>query len=160
MVDIDHIFRGYREDQPLEQQYATPVSEVSFDTETEAMHPFFHEVVNRFQHQRTKVRLTKLEPGGILPTHVDFPYYKCVRLHAMLSTNPYVWFNVGGEKFHLPADGRFYWIDAGKHHAVWNLGDTPRYALSVNLLIYKDRHGNVLHQPDEPLFDILDRDDL
>lgn len=80
-------------------------------------------------------------PGGIIPPHIDFPYYKCIRVHAAITTNPDVVWEVEGDTFSIPADGNFYWFDTGRYHAVKNNGRSPRLVLSINILLYQDRNG-------------------
>lgn len=115
-----------------------PVYERDFCVETELYQGYFKEIIDKFKSTKTKVRLLELRRGGILATHVDFPYYEQVRLHAVLSTNEQCYWEVEGERFQIPVDGNFYWFDTGRLHAVWNGGQTDRVVLSVNLSLYKN----------------------
>jgi quercetin dioxygenase-like cupin family protein len=126
-----------------------------FTVDTEACTPVFKQVLSKFRSQFNKVRLLELKPGGVLTSHIDYPYYRGIRLHAILTTNPDCWWEVAGERRQLPADGNFYWMDVGKHHAVWNLGDTSRMVLSVNLNPFIDREGQ--RRPYMPLLDMIDQ---
>ncbi len=81
----------------------------------------------------TKVRLTELQPEGVVPPHYDHPYYEQVRLHAVIETNSDVYWEVAGQQFQIPADGHLYWFDAGRIHSVYNFGSTPRTVLSIHL---------------------------
>lgn len=121
-----------------------PVYERDFCVETELYQGYFKEVIGKFRSLKTKVRLLELRRGGTLATHVDFPYYEQVRLHAVLSTNEKCYWEVDGERFQIPADGNFYWFDTGRLHAVWNGGSTDRVVLSVNLSLYKDINDNII----------------
>lgn len=94
---------------------------------------YVEDILNKFNAQITKVRFSIMEPGGFLLPHFDSPYYQEVRLHAVVETNPKVFYEIEGERFQIPADGHFYFFDAGKVHSVYNLGDTPRIVLTVHL---------------------------
>lgn len=121
-----------------------PVYERDFCVETELYQGYFKEIIDKFKSLKTKVRLLELRKGGILATHVDFPYYEQVRLHAVLSTNDDCYWEVEGERFQIPADGNFYWFDTGRLHAVWNGGKTDRVVLSVNLSLYKNINDDLI----------------
>lgn len=94
----------------------------------------------------TKVRLLELQPEGVVPPHYDHPYYEQIRLHAVIETNPDVYWEVAGRQFQIPADGNLYWFDAGRVHSVYNFGSTPRTVLSIHLCpkqVHRSEHMDV-----------------
>lgn len=103
---------------------------------TEACTSFFGNILDQFSAPITRVRLLELAPGGIIPPHIDYPYTYGIKLHAYLETNDDVWCEVDGERFQIPSNGKFVWMDVSKPHSVINLGDKPRTTLCVNLNPY------------------------
>jgi quercetin dioxygenase-like cupin family protein len=101
--------------------------------QTPACTNFFQSILSQFKAPITRVRILELKPGGIIPPHVDYPYSYGIKLHAYLETNNDVWCEVAGERFQIPANGKFVWMDISKPHSVINLGNTSRYTLCVNL---------------------------
>jgi hypothetical protein len=129
-LDINDTFAKFGNDQ------TTELNEKIFSEPTQAYSGYFAEVVNKFHSIKTKCRILNLKPRGVISPHVDFPYYRQIRVHAALYTNDDTWFEVEGERFQIPADGNFYWFDVGRDHAVSNNGTTDRITLSVNLSVY------------------------
>ena len=81
----------------------------------------------------TKIRIMELLPEGVIAPHVDHPYYEQIRLHAVIESNPNVFWEVEGHQFQIPCDGSLYWFDTGRVHSVYNFGDAPRAVLSLHL---------------------------
>ena len=69
---------------------------------------------------------------------LDFPYYKGIRLHATILGGENAYYEIAGEKFQIPADGNWYFIDTGKYHSIYNYGPNHRTTLNVNLDVYAD----------------------
>lgn len=139
-LDISKVF--HKMDSRNADKEAAWLNEKIFNTPTKALRGYFSEIISKFRCPTTKVRILNLRPNGILTPHVDFPYYKQIRLHAAIYSNADSWYEVEGEKFRIPEDGRFYWFDVGKNHAVWNDGKEDRITLSVNLTVFEDLDGN------------------
>jgi hypothetical protein len=112
--------------------------ENDFTETTCIMNEYFNNIFSSFKSKITKASLLELRPMGWLGSHVDFPYYKTVRLHTSIFGNEGAWYEVEGEKFQLPQDGHWYFIDTGKYHSVWNHGPNSRITLNVNLEIQSD----------------------
>ncbi|MBN8538741.1 MAG: aspartyl/asparaginyl beta-hydroxylase domain-containing protein [Deltaproteobacteria bacterium] len=89
-----------------------------------------------FKSPVTKIRLFELLPSGVVASHVDLPYYQQIRLHTVLATNDDVSWEVEGQRFQIPADGRLHWFDTGRMHSVYNFGSTSRIVLSIHLNPY------------------------
>jgi hypothetical protein len=109
--------------------------EDDFTEPTQILDDYFAQVFGVFKSKVSKASLLELRAGGWLGSHVDFPYYKTIRLHASISGCDNAWYEVNGERFQLPADGNWYFIDTGKYHAVWNEGPSHRLTLNVNLIV-------------------------
>ena len=112
--------------------------ENDFTNPTSILDDYFTEVFGVFKSKISKASLLDLRPLGWLGSHVDFPYYKTVRLHASISGNENAWYEVNGERFQLPADGNWYFIDTGKYHSIWNDGRKNRVTLNINLCVTGD----------------------
>ncbi|MFZ3229642.1 MAG: aspartyl/asparaginyl beta-hydroxylase domain-containing protein [Pseudobdellovibrio sp.] len=117
--------------------------ERNFTEKTKHYGGYLDKVLSRFKSPMTKVRVMKLDPGGIVPKHFDYPYYENIRVHAAIETNTNVEWKVEDQTFSIPADGNFYWFDTGRFHQVSNFGNSPRIVLSVHLSIYKNFDGSI-----------------
>lgn len=111
--------------------------EDDFTETTEILNPYFESVFSVFKSHITKASILELRAGGWLGSHVDFPYYKGIRLHATILGGENAWYEIDGEKFQIPADGHWYFIDTGKYHSIYNYGPNHRTTLNVNLTIDK-----------------------
>ena len=109
--------------------------EDDFTKPTELLDNYFSKVFSVFNQPISKASLLDLRSGGWLGSHVDFPYYKTIRLHASIKGCSNAWYEIDGEQFQIPEDGNWYFIDTGKYHSVWNEGPDHRLTLNVNLKI-------------------------
>jgi hypothetical protein len=116
--------------------------ENDFVNPTQIYNDYFKQIFSVFKHSISKASLLELRSKGYLGSHVDFPYYKGIRLHATISGGENAWYEINGEKFQIPADGNWYFIDTGKYHSVWNEGPDDRLTINVNL-------SDVLSDPQE-----------
>lgn len=112
--------------------------ENDFTKPTTILDDYFSNVFSVFKSKISKASLLDLRPLGWLGSHVDFPYYKTIRLHAGIYGGEQAYYEVNGEKFTLPMDGNWYFIDTGKYHSIWNEGDKNRLTLNINLVIQGD----------------------
>jgi hypothetical protein len=112
--------------------------EDDFTEPTVILDQYFQQVFAVFKSKISKASLLELRAGGWLGSHVDFPYYKTIRLHASIRGNENAWYEIDGEKFQLPQDGNWYFIDTGKYHSIWNDGPEHRLTLNVNLVVGSD----------------------
>jgi hypothetical protein len=107
--------------------------EDDFTEPTEIYNQYFQKVFSVFKSPITKASLLELKRKGYLASHVDFPYYRGVRLHANIWGGESAWYEIEGERYQIPSDGNWYFIDTGKFHSVWNEGPNDRLTLNVNL---------------------------
>ncbi len=112
--------------------------ENDFTKPTEIYNEYFKKVFSVFKSPITKASLLELKSKGYLGSHVDFPYYKTIRLHATIRGGENAWYEIAGERFQIPADGHWYFIDTGKFHSIWNEGPDDRLTINVNLMIAGD----------------------
>ncbi len=112
--------------------------EDDFTEPTTILDQYFQQVFAVFKSKISKASLLELRSGGWLGSHIDFPYYKTIRLHASIRGNENAWYEIDGEKFQLPQDGNWYFIDTGKYHSIWNEGPNHRLTLNVNLVVSSD----------------------
>jgi hypothetical protein len=112
--------------------------EGDFTEATPILNSYFANVFNKFKSKITKASLLELRSGGWLGSHTDFPYYKTIRLHSSIWGCENSWYEIDGERFQLPQDGHWYFIDTGKYHSVWNHGPDHRLTLNINLVISGD----------------------
>jgi hypothetical protein len=112
--------------------------EDDFTSPTSLLDAYFQSIFSVFKSTVNKASLLELRAGGWLGSHVDFPYYKTVRLHASISGCNNAWYEINGEQFQIPEDGNWYFIDTGKYHSVWNTGPEHRTTLNINLKVAGD----------------------
>jgi hypothetical protein len=127
----------YPDDLHLNNQLPKLV-ENDFTETTDIMSEYFTKIFSVFKSKISKASLLELRPKGWLGSHVDFPYYKTIRLHASIQGNENAWYEIAGEKFQIPQDGSWYFIDTGKYHSIWNNGPSSRITLNVNLAVEED----------------------
>lgn len=109
--------------------------EEDFTAPTKILDEYFKKVFDVFKCPVSKASLLELRAGGWLGSHVDFPYYKTIRLHTSIKGCANAWYEVAGERFQIPEDGHWYFIDTGKYHSIWNEGPEHRITLNINLRI-------------------------
>jgi len=107
--------------------------ENDFTEKTSIYNDYFNTIFSKFRSSISKASILELKNKGFLASHVDFPYYKGIRLHATISGGENAYYEIAGEKFQIPADGNWYFIDTGKYHSVWNEGPEDRITINVNL---------------------------
>jgi hypothetical protein len=112
--------------------------EDDFTDHTSIMNEYFTDIFSVFKSRITKASLLELKSKGWLGAHVDFPYYKTIRLHTSIFGNENAWYEIEGQKIQIPQDGSWYFIDTGKYHSIWNHGPNSRVTLNVNLQINGD----------------------
>lgn len=120
------------------QERLPKLYENDFTKPTEILDEYFTKIFSGFKSPINKASLLELRAGGWLGAHVDFPYYKTIRLHASISGCNNAWYEVNGERFQIPEDGNWYFIDTGKYHSVWNEGPEHRVTLNINLRVSQD----------------------
>jgi hypothetical protein len=96
----------------------------------------FEEIVNQLKAPASRVRITKLAPGKIIPFHVDYDVSYAVRCIVPVygGGNVINLFKRDGklEAYNLE-DGNAYFLNIGYPHAVVNMSDSPRIALMFSL---------------------------
>jgi hypothetical protein len=112
--------------------------ENDFTEPTAILDQYFQKVFSVFKSNISKASLLDLRASGWLGSHIDFPYYKTIRLHASIKGSENAWYEIDGEQFQIPQDGHWYFIDTGKYHSVWNNGPAHRLTLNVNLTVNSD----------------------
>lgn len=70
-----------------------------------------------------RTRILYAEKNYRSVTHIDYDW----RYHIPIRTNSNSYIEYQTEKFHLPADGHAYLVNAGFLHNFYNCGDTTRY---------------------------------
>jgi hypothetical protein len=97
------------------------------------------DILNLFSDQITRVRLAWLAPNFEIKPHIDYDPSYITRIHLPLLTNSsclmHIFKSNVEHTFHFPADGRFYFLNAGHKHYASNSSTVGR----VHLII--DMHG-------------------
>jgi hypothetical protein len=127
----------YPDDLHLQNKIPSLV-ENDFAEPTDILDSYFQTIFSKFKSKVSKASLLELRSGGWLGSHVDFPYYKTIRLHASIWGNENAWYEIDGQQFQIPQDGHWYFIDTGKYHSIWNRGPNHRLTLNVNLVVNDD----------------------
>jgi quercetin dioxygenase-like cupin family protein len=96
----------------------------------------YQEIVTQLKAPASRVRITKLAPGKIIPFHVDYDVSYAVRCICPIygGSNVVNLFKRDGklEAYNLE-DGNAYFLNIGYPHAVVNMSDAPRIALMFSL---------------------------
>ncbi|MCW5651591.1 MAG: aspartyl/asparaginyl beta-hydroxylase domain-containing protein [Ramlibacter sp.] len=98
--------------------------------------PYFRQVIDGFQCEKTSIRLMSLEAGGIIREHRDDGASLedgVTRLHVPIVTSPEVVFRIDGEEVHFSAGATWY-LNASCLHAVENRGPAARIHLMIDCI--------------------------
>ena len=98
--------------------------------------PALRAALDRFPHERNRIRLMRLRPGGHIMRHSD-PLHtidpRLVRLHIPVLTNPDVFFMVDDHRV-VMQPGETWHVDVRFPHEVRNRGTTIRVHLVMDLV--------------------------
>ena len=112
--------------------------DTEYTEKTEIWFPYLDEIVNKFNGQVTQIRLIKLEAGYNLgeKQHLDYPWYKGIRMHIPLTDGAEYWWNVYGQNYRVyGAQPHIYFLNTGKPHDARNkLSTIDRYVLNINII--------------------------
>ena len=94
---------------------------------------YIKEIMAELDSTWGRSRLMGLEPGSVVPEHVDVHYYwrTHLRIHVPVITNPKVGFSCGGETVHMAA-GECWLLDSFFLHSVENRGEALRIHLVLD----------------------------
>lgn len=110
----------------------------NFTERTSIWFPYLTELENRFKGTVTQVRLIKLEAGYNLGEnpHVDYPWYKGIRMHIPLTDGVKYEWHVLHNKYILDgSQPHLYYLDTGKPHTAINEKSTiDRWVFNINLI--------------------------
>ncbi|MBR19680.1 MAG: hypothetical protein CMA64_05995 [Euryarchaeota archaeon] len=97
---------------------------------------YFEEIVTQCKAPASRIRITKLAPGKMIPWHVDYDINYAVRCIVPVygGSNVVNLFKRDGklEAYNL-TDGTANFLNIGYSHAVVNMSDKPRIALMFSL---------------------------
>lgn len=95
--------------------------------------PYILEMLQALPSTWGRSRLMGLEPGAVVPEHVDVHYYwrTHLRVHIPVITNPEVSFTCDGETVHMRA-GECWLLDSFFRHSVANRGTETRVHLVLD----------------------------
>ena len=94
---------------------------------------YIQEIMQELNSTWGRSRLMGLEPGAVVPDHVDIHYYwrTHLRIHIPVITNPDVGFTCDGQTVHLAA-GECWLLDSFYRHSVANRGSEARIHLVLD----------------------------
>ena len=97
---------------------------------------YFQEIVSQLKAPASRVRITKLAPGKVIPFHVDYDVSYAVRCICPIYSDRNV-INLFRrddklESYNLE-NGHAYFLNIAYPHAVVNMSDKPRIALMFSL---------------------------
>ena len=102
---------------------------------------YFEKIVNQCETKTSRIRITKLAPGKMIPWHVDYDVNYGVRCIVPIYSNNNV-INLFKRNDKIEAytlkDGTANFLNIGYKHAVINMSKTPRIALMFTLNGTKD----------------------
>jgi hypothetical protein len=97
---------------------------------------YFEYIVTQLKSKASRIRITKLAPGKIIPFHVDYDVSYAVRCICPIYSNDNV-INLFKRDNKIEAynlkPGRAYFLNIAYSHAVINMSDQPRIALMFSL---------------------------
>lgn len=97
---------------------------------------YFQQVVTQLKANASRVRITKLAPGKVIPFHVDYDVSYAVRCICPIYSDRNV-INLFRRDDQLEAynlePGNAYFLNIAYPHAVVNMSDKPRIALMFSL---------------------------
>jgi hypothetical protein len=97
---------------------------------------YFEQIVTQLKSTASRVRITKLAPGKLIPFHVDYDVSYAVRCICPIYGGENV-VNLFKRDDKLEAynlrDGHAYFLNIAYPHAVVNMSDKPRIALMFSL---------------------------
>lgn len=112
-----------------------PVEDSNFqDTVLLQRCPYFREVIDRFECEKTSIRLMSLEPGGVIKEHRDNGGAfedGMARLHIPIQTCAQVMFRIEGQDIHFSAGDTWY-LNASCLHGVENHSAAARVHLMID----------------------------
>lgn len=132
-----NIWTNNSADSPIDSNYTE---------KTDAWFSYLDEIVEKFNGQVTQIRLIKLEAGHNLfskdeTPHIDYPWYRGIRLHICITPGiDYVW-KVLGNDYHYTRSNSMIYLDTGKPHGAINShNNKDRYILNFNLIPNLNNH--------------------
>ena len=95
--------------------------------------PYIMQIMQELDSTWGRSRLMGLEPGAIVPEHVDIHYYwrTHLRIHIPVITNAAVIFTCAGESIHM-GPGECWLLDSFFRHSVENSGEETRIHLVLD----------------------------
>ena len=99
--------------------------------------PYFQEVLNYFECEKTSVRLLRLTPGSKIKEHTDLDlsfFHGNVRLHVPILTHEKIQFKIDGQDISMKP-GECWFAEFCKPHSVSNSGETDRIHLVIDLKV-------------------------
>lgn len=132
------IFSRTKRLNPRRKEYTPEVDELNYGKFTNRVSGLLKTVIEGFgEDQITRVRLAVIDPHFEIKAHVDYDPSYIVRYHIPLITNEdctlTIYENGGDVTQHFPADGRVYFINAGKKHSAKNNSDMHRLHLIIDV---------------------------
>lgn len=96
--------------------------------------PYLRQVISSFGEVIGRSRLMGLSPGAEVPLHSDINYhwFKRVRIHVPIVTEPTVAFYCADKKINMKA-GEAWIFDSWKYHRVWNDSNVFRVHLVIDI---------------------------
>ena len=125
---------------------ATDQIDLEYTEKAPSWFPYLDELESKFRGTVTQIRLIKLEAGYNLlsreqTAHLDYPWYRGVRLHICLTPGiEYKW-RVLGVDHSFYRSNHIHFLDAGKPHgAINDHNSVDRYVLNINVAPKLDLH--------------------
>ncbi len=119
----------------LAEMGARPSAEYVYPTEI--CHGYLLEVIEEIKKlgfRPRRARIIRLSSGLASSWHRDSPEHsRFVRLHVPIITNADCFFEIEGDKEHLPATGQAYLLRVNRLHRVVNRGPEDRYHLVMDV---------------------------
>jgi hypothetical protein len=127
--------KGSAGQHPIRQIYSDPAATEFEDTPLLDLCPYFREVLAALGPDVRCARLMRLAPGSIIKEHADADLSAedgTARLHAPVTTNPDVVFEVNRRRVEM-APGEVWYLRLADAHRAANRGTTDRIHLVIDM---------------------------
>lgn len=138
-IDTDsNIFSRSKRLDPNSSVYDPYADELNYGKRNNHVTDVIGQILDKFEDRLTRVRFAVLAPHFTIKPHVDYdPSYIC-RFHIPIITNNKCTLTIHEtdgsiNTCHMPADGRVFFLNAGKKHSAENDSDLPRLHLIVDV---------------------------
>jgi hypothetical protein len=131
------IFSRTKRLNPNSSNYHPAADELLYNKRNEYVKGPLEAILDMFGPEVKRVRFAVVMPGFSIKPHIDYDPSYITRIHYPLITNDKA--HIGfikknqEERYHIKADGHFYFLNTGVKHWAENFGNNPRLHLIIDI---------------------------